>query len=56
MARRPHQKNTANLLGQGVGRGDATNSGLACQPEVRGPEQAQWGTRPFFRCQDKTLL
>jgi len=41
MARRPHQKNTANLSGQGVGRGDATNSGLACQAEVRGPARAR---------------
>jgi len=41
MARRPHQKTTANLSGQGVGRGDATNSGLACQAEVRGPAQAR---------------
>ena len=41
MARRPHQKNTANLSGQGVGRGDATSSGLACQAEVRGPEPAR---------------
>jgi hypothetical protein len=41
MARRPHQKNTASLSGQGVGRGDATSSGLACQPEVRGPAHAR---------------
>jgi len=41
MARRPHQKNTATLSGQGVGKGDATSSGLACQAEVRGPEPAR---------------
>jgi len=39
--RRPHQNNDANLSGQGLGRGDATSSGLACQAEVRGPEQAR---------------
>ncbi len=41
MARRPHQKDTANLSGQGVGSRDAISSGLACQAEVRGPEQAR---------------
>jgi len=41
MARRPHQKNTANLSGQAVGRRDATSSGLACQAEGRGPAQAR---------------
>ncbi len=41
MARRPHQSNNANLSGQGVGRGDATSSGLACQAEWRGPEPAR---------------
>jgi hypothetical protein len=41
MARRPHQNNNANLSGQGVGRGDATRGGLACQAEVRGPEHAR---------------
>ena len=41
MARRPHQNNNSNLSGQGVGRGDATRGGLACQAEVRGPEPAR---------------
>ncbi len=41
MARRPHQKNSANLSGQGVARGEATSSGLACQAGWRRSEPAR---------------